>query len=166
MLKDTIIIVLVILCVVCGWLLIARLFPSEQKRLEWTLEDIRKAAESGDPQKCMSFISPTYYYDGMDYKALEALAKDALALAGPMQIKVLKQDVRLLSSGKGGVVASVCLCSSRPGAQIPYQVKTSWSLMFQKEGKDWKLRQIELDSLNDQPIGGLRGLLKLAQEAR
>ena len=166
MVRDIIIIVLVILCVVGGWLVVTRLFPSEQRRLEWTLGDIRKAVESGDPQKCMSFVSPSYDYDGMDYKALEALAKGALEISGPMQVKVLKQDAKVLQSGKDGVAASICLCSSRPGAQIPFQVTTRWNLVFQKEGKDWKLRQIQLDSVNDQPMQGLRGLLRLAQEMR
>ena len=163
--RDIIIIVAVIFCAIGGWLLVMRLFPSDQKRLEWTLEDIRKAVESADAQKCMSFVSPGYHYDGMDYKVLEEFAKETLKLSGPMQIRILKQDVKVPQDGVG-VVAGICLCSSRPGAQIPFQVRTQWNLMFQKEGKDWKLRQIQLDSVNDQRVDGLMGLLKLVQEAR
>jgi len=159
-----ILIVLVIVAAAFGaWFAITRIFPSDHRRLEWTLEDIRKAAESGDPNRCMSFVSSSYYYDGMNRQALEEFAKGMLEISGPMQIKVEKQVATVLRDGGAAVSAGEMLSLPCPGSKLPCPVRTSWQLMFQKEGKDWKVCGVQLESVNGERVDGLRGLLKLAQ---
>jgi hypothetical protein len=165
MARKFFLLVLIVVGCVCVWLLFSRLFPSEKKRLEWTLDDIRTAIESGNPQRCVAFVSPAYNYHTMDRKAMEEFAKTALALTGPMQVKTLKQEVKVLRAEEGtfGVVAGEIISLPCPGTKLPGPVKTSWNLMFRKEGKDWKVWQIELNSVNDQRVGGLQSLVKLAE---
>ncbi len=164
MARNVALVAALVVLIVGGWFLFTRIFPSEQRRLEWTLEDLRKAVESGDARRCLAFISPEYDYDRMDHKALEAFAEATLRLSGQMKVKILKQEVKVLPGNKLGVSASEILSLPCPGSNLPSPVKTSWNLAFRKEGDEWKIWQIELNSLNDQALrGGLRELLRLAQ---
>ena len=163
MVKKAIIILALIVAAVGGWLIVGRLFPSDKKRVEWTLGDIRKAVEGGDAQRCMAFVSPDYFYDNMNRKALAVFAEGVLKLSGPMNVRVLRQDVTVLAGGGFAVTAGEVLSTPRAGSDLPGPVRTSWNLTFRKEGKDWKVWQVELNSVNGERVQGLRGLLELAR---
>jgi hypothetical protein len=165
MIRKILIAAALIAAVLVAGLAVARLWPSEKKRLKHTLAEIQKAVEKGDADRCLTFISSDYDYDVMNRRALEEFAKSMLAVSGPMQIKTMQEEIQVLQGNKVGVVAGEILSLPCPGSNLPGPIRTSWNLMFRKEGDAWKVWQIELNSVNGQPIGvgGLRELMKLAQ---
>ena len=153
MTNRLLIVIAVLLTALLAWVVITRLWVTEKKRLERTLTEMQKAVESGDPKRCLEFVSPEYNYDGMDRRELEGFAKSVLALSGSMQIKTIKQEVQIIEHGQFGVTASEILSLPCPGSNLPGPIRTSWNLVFRKEGAAWKVWQIELNSINGQPTG-------------
>lgn len=148
--------------VILVYLAVDFLVVTDKERLQRTISDLKKAVEEGDADRCISFLSPGYSFEGKTRDDLLELGKSLFKMTGPMKIREL--ETKLNITGALAVYDSqMAATMEKPNEEMLYAAGTvlsEWRLSFRKEGDKWLIHQVELRSLNKQEVRGLDVLMR------
>ena len=155
-------IVAIVAAAVVIYLALDFLIVTDKERLEQTIAGLEKAVEAGDAEKCIDFISPDYLFEQKTREDLLKLGQRLFEMTGPMKIKELETKLNITDSL--AVYESQMLANlTDPKEEMLYAAGTvlsQWRLSFKKEDGKWLIYQVELLSLNKQPVRGLDVLIR------
>lgn len=142
------------------YLLFDLLIVTDLERLERTIADLRKAVEAADAERCISFVSPDYQYEGETREQLLEIGRQLFKATGPLEIKEINRKKPRITGATAVYDSKMLVTFTRPSNDMLYatgKALSEWRLSFRKEGDRWLVYQVELLSVNNQPFGR-RGL--------
>lgn len=128
---------------------------SPEERIKATIDDIKDALETGNPEGVMEHISDTFSAQGLTADDIRMIAKQFCGAADTISIRVRRTEVHI-----SGDFASATVSVISRSENGRFYGPSSWALDLAREGEVWRVTRITPLAIGQRPVTDWDNLLQ------
>ena len=154
--RRRLIVAAVIVAGIAAWVAVDRLWPTDAKRIDATLDRLKDAAGAANTDDVMAVIAPEFGDEEMGRERLEQEVRAFFRVAGATYVRYLRREINV--TGQLAAAEVVVFSQTDPKMTGFGTGRSRWRLSLRKYGEEWLIIEIEPVQFEAQRVHGWRSV--------